>query len=109
VEKVTFRVTAYCSCEKCCGRWALNRPKDENGKDIVYGASGEVLRAGISCASPLPFGTTVELDGYGTVVVEDRTAGWVVDKHGNYIVDIYFDNHETAWNFGCRYLEGVIL
>ena len=27
----SFRITAYCSCEKCCGEWAKNRP---NG--IVY-------------------------------------------------------------------------
>lgn len=22
----SFRITAYCSCEKCCGEWAKNRP-----------------------------------------------------------------------------------
>ena len=34
----SFRITAYCSCEKCCGEWAKNRP---NG--IVYGAAGVEL------------------------------------------------------------------
>ena len=109
VEKVTYRVTAYCACEKCCGKWALNRPLDENGEPIVYGAAGEVLTSGVSVASPLPFGTKVELDGYGTVVVQDRTAKWVVEKYGENIIDIYFDTHEEAWNWGCRYIEGVIV
>lgn len=109
VEKITYRVTAYCACEKCCGQWALNRPLDENGNPIVYGAAGEVLTSGISAASPLSFGTQIELDGYGTVVVQDRTAKWVVEKYGENIIDIYFDSHEEAWNWGCQYIEGVIV
>lgn len=96
----TYRVTAYCSCEKCCGKWAQNRP---NG--IVYGASGEELIAGISCASPLPFGTVIEIEGYGEYTVQDRTASWVVEKYGNNLVDIYFDNHEAACEFGLQYLN----
>ena len=103
-----FRVTAYCACEICCGKWALNRPLDEFGNPIVYGAANKPLTTGVSCASPLPFGTEVDLDGYGTVIVEDRTADWVVEKHGENIIDIYFDNHETARQFGLQYIEGVI-
>lgn len=34
-EWIEAVATAYCSCEICCGEWALNRP---NG--IVYTASG---------------------------------------------------------------------
>lgn len=93
-----FRVTAYCSCEICCGQWAENRP---NG--IVYGASGEPLVAGVSCASPLPFGTVLEVEGVGTYIVQDRTASWVVDKYGENLVDIYFDDHQAALEFGLQY------
>ena len=105
----TFRVTAYCACEKCCGVWATKRPLDEAGNQIVYGASGDVLETKVSCASPLAFGTEIELKDYGTVVVQDRTADWVVDKYGQYIVDIYMDNHEEARNWGLQYIEGKIL
>lgn len=108
LEKHTFRVTAYCSCAKCCGKWANNRPLDENGNPIVKGASGDVLIPMVSVASPLPFGTEIELDGIGTVVVHDRTAKWIVDKHGQYILDLYLDNHSEAWDFGVKYIEGVI-
>ena len=93
-----FRVTAYCSCEICCGQWAENRPDG-----IVYGASGEELVAGVSCASPLPFGTVLEIEGAGTYIVQDRTASWVVDKYGENIVDIYFDDHQAALEFGLQY------
>ena len=96
----TYRITAYCSCEKCCGEWAKNRPDG-----IVYGASGEELVAGVSCASPLPLGTVVELDGLGEYAVQDRTAAGVVEKYGEQQIDIYFDNHEAACEFGLKYLN----
>lgn len=108
LEKHTFRVTAYCSCSKCCGKWANNRPLDANGNPIIKGASGDVLIPMVSVASPLPFGTEIELDTIGTVVVHDRTAQWIVDKHGQYIIDLYFDNHQKAMEFGVKQLEGAI-
>ena len=94
----TYRITAYCSCEKCCGEWAKNRPDG-----IVYGASSEELVAGVSCASPLPFGTVVEIEGLGTYIVQDRIASWVAEKYDNKVIDIYFDSHEAACEFGLKY------
>ena len=96
----SFRVTAYCSCEKCCGEWTKNRP---NG--IVYGAAGVELKAGVSCASPLPLGTVVEVEGLGEYIVQDRPAQWVIDKYGENQIDIYFDNHEAASAFGLKQLN----
>jgi len=71
----------------------------------VYGASGKELKANHSCASPLAFGTEVEIEGLGTYVVEDRTADWVAEVNDNKIIDIYFDNHEAAQAFGSKYLD----
>lgn len=36
-----FGITAYCSCMKCCGEWALTRPV-VNGHEIVFTASGAI-------------------------------------------------------------------
>lgn len=94
-----YIITAYCSCEKCCGKWAANRP---NGK--VIGSAGIELTPGVSVASPLPFGTILEIDG-NTYIVEDRTSDVIVKKYNNKIIDIYFDSHETALNFGKKYME----
>lgn len=102
-EWTTYRITAYCSCEICCGEYAKNRP---NG--IVYGAAGVELVQGVSCASPLPLGTVVEIKGLGTYVVQDRTAQWVVDKYGENLIDIYFNDHEAACAFGLQYLDVCI-
>ena len=104
----TYRVTAYCACEKCCGKWALNRPVDEFGNEIVKGAAGVQLVNGYTVASPLPFGTKINLEGYGIVEVQDRTAKWIVEEHGENVIDIYFSDHDTAWDFGVKYWEGTI-
>lgn len=95
-----FRVTAYCACEICCGEWAKNRPDG-----IVYGAYGVELVAGVSCAATLPRGTVIEVEGLGEYVVQDKIVKWVVEKYGENQVDIYFDSHEAACEFGLQYLN----
>ena len=92
-----FKVTAYCSCEKCCGRWAQNRPGG-----IVYGASGEVLIPSVSIAtdtSVIPYGETVVINGNEYV---SHDCGGAID--GNRI-DIYMGSHEEALEWGVQYFE----
>lgn len=101
-----FRLTAYCSCQKCCGKWALNRPKDENGNEIVYGASGERLYQGVSVAvdpTVIPYGSYVEFDGH-TYIAHD--CGGAIK--GNRI-DVYFESHEDALQFGAQYKEVFLI
>lgn len=93
-----YTLTAYCGCEKCCGK--KTRPVDENGNAIVKGAGGVELVEGIHCASPLPLGTVVEIEGLGAYEVQDRTAQFIVDRYDGKIIDIYFENHEDAQKFG---------
>ena len=92
------RITAFCACSVCCGEWANNRPLDENGNPIVYGASGKELTPGVSVACSLPYGTEIQIDGLpGTYIVEDRTAEWIQDKYNGMTVDIYMDSHEACY------------
>lgn len=81
------RVTAYCACEICCGRFA----------DGIT-ASGYVIKPGDKfCASPdLPFGTILIIPGYGEVPVLDRCRSGL---------DVYFDDHDDANNWGVKFLE----
>lgn len=97
-----YRLTAYCACEKCCGSWASNRPLDENGKPIVYTANQSIAKQGVTVAadtSVLPFGTVL-LIGDQEYIVQDR--GGAIK--GNRI-DIYFESHEEALEFGVQYDE----
>lgn len=101
----TFRLTGYCSCEKCCGIYALNRPKDENGKDIVYGSIGERLIEGYSIAvdpTVIPYGTEVIINGNKYVAQDCGSA-----IKGN-SVDIYFESHKEASEFGVQYADVYI-
>ena len=97
-----FKITAYCPCEKCCGYWATVRPVDENGEPIVYTASGRIAAQGVTVAadtSILPFGTVLVIDGH-EYTVQDR-GGMVKGNH----IDIYFDSHEAAKEWGTQYME----
>ena len=97
-----FKLTAYCSCAKCCGRWALNRPVDEDGNEIVIGAIGERLVEGYSIAvdpSVIPYRTEVIINGH-TYKAQD--CGGAIK--GNRI-DLYHESHQTALEFGVQYAE----
>lgn len=98
-----FKLTAYCSCEVCCGQWAVDRELDENGNPIIYTASGAIAQANHTIAvdtSILPFGSEVYIPGYGFFVAEDTGYG----VNGNHI-DIYFKNHEDAVSHGVDYKD----
>ena len=84
-----FKITAYCSCKKCTG----------SGKGIT--ASGAIVQANHTVAAPpnFPFGTILLINGI-EYTVEDR--GGAIK--GNRL-DIYFDSHEEALQFGVKYLE----
>ena len=92
-----FKLTAYCSCSLCCGKWANNRP---NG--IVYGAIGEELKEGYSIAvdpSVIPYRTEVIINGH---IYKAQDCGGAIK--GNRI-DVYFEDHDDALEFGVQYAE----
>ena len=102
----TFRLTAYCSCRKCCEGYADNRPIDENGNEIVYGAIGEILTEGYSIAvdpKVIPYRTEVLIDGN---VYKAQDCGGAIK--GNEI-DVYFSDHQSAKEFGVQYKDVYII
>ena len=89
----TGNITAYCGCSKCCGKWATNN-------SVKYGASGMKLVSGYSVASDYyPMGTILYIEGYGKVQVADRFGS----GHGKSRIDMYFDSHSTALQWGRQY------
>lgn len=100
------RITAYCSCEKCCGKWASMRPVDEAGNPIVYGDSGEVLIPDYSVAvdpDVIPYGTKIYIDGKEYIAHDCGSAITGMS------IDIYLDSHEKACEVGMQYIEIFIL
>ena len=88
-----YKVTAYCSCAKCCGK--------TNG----ITASGKKATANHTIAAPstFAFGTQLVINGK-TYTVEDR--GGAIQ--GNRI-DIYMNSHSEALAWGVRYLDVEVL
>lgn len=100
-----FRITAYCPCEICCGNWTKNRPVDEDGSVQVFTASGDLAVEGVTIAadtSVLPFGTEVIIDDV-KYIVQDRGKAIKGNK-----IDVYFENHQDALEFGVQYKEVFI-
>lgn len=101
-EWFTVEATAYCSCVKCCGEWALKRPGG-----VVYTADGSVAKQGVTIAadwSVFPAGTVLYIEGLGERVVQDK--GGAIN---NMDVDVYFDNHGEALQFGRQYLNAYVV
>jgi 3D (Asp-Asp-Asp) domain-containing protein len=94
-ESIKMRVTAYCPCSKCCGRYS----------DGVT-ACGHKIRTGdtfVAADKRYPFGTEMLIPGYGNsqrVQVLDRGGA----TKGNRL-DVFFDTHEEALEWGVRYLD----
>ena len=101
-----FTLTAYCSCYECCNEYALNRPLDENGNQIVYTASGNRAVQGVTIAvdpTVIPYNTNVQINGH-TYTAHD-TGGLI---KGNRI-DVYFENHQEACDFGLQTAEVFLI
>ena len=79
-----YTLTAYCSCEECCG------------KSDGITASGVKARPNHTIAAPseFAFGTKLMINGI-EYTVEDR-GGAIKDNR----IDVYFDSHQEAINFG---------
>mgnify|MGYP002519565151 FL=1 len=89
-----FAIVAYCPCEECCGKWALNRPDG-----IVYTASGEEAVPGVTVAVDpdiIPLGSKVYIDGLGWYIAHDTGA------FSGQVIDVYFEDHDAASEFGRR-------
>ena len=83
-----FKITAYCSCSKCCG------------KATGYTASGTKATAGrtIAASSQYAFGTKLIINGK-EYTVEDRGGAITGNK-----IDIYMNSHAEALAWGVKYL-----
>lgn len=88
VNGETYKITAYCSCSKCCG------------KTTGRTASGTQATAGRTVAAPskFAFGTKLNIGGQ-IYTVEDRGGAITGNR-----IDIYVNSHSAALQWGVRYL-----
>ena len=84
-----YKLTAYCACMKCCG------------KTDGITASGVKAKEGVTIAADksLPFGTKILINGH-EYTVQDRGGAIKGNK-----IDVFFDSHQAALEFGVQYKE----
>lgn len=106
-EVRTMEVTGYCNCGKCCS-WersllGIGPPVYSSGpnkgkrKEVGVTASGTTARYGTIAAdtTKYPFGTIIEVPGYGYGRVEDRGGAIKGEK-----LDLWFPSHAAALKWG---------
>lgn len=95
-----YTITAYCPCEKCCGK---------TPEDPWYGITATGTRAtqGRTIAvdpTVIPYGSVVYFEG-----PEGLVTGYVAEDCGGAIqgnrIDLYFDSHQEALEWGVREME----
>lgn len=81
----TFELTAYCGCVNCCGK-----------SDAITATGTRATQGRTIAVDPkvIPYGTEVVINGH-TYIAED--CGGAI---GGNRIDIYFENHQDAINFG---------
>ena len=89
-----WRVTAYCPCESCCGNFADGMTA--SGARAV----GKLIAAPKDIPKEIPFGTWINVPGYGYAEVLDR-GGSIKGRR----LDVLFPTHQEALDWGVQYLE----
>ena len=90
----TYTLTAYCPCSRCCG------------KSDGITATGTKATAGRTIAvdpKVIPYGSKVKINGH--VYTAEDCGGAIKSKK----IDIFFNSHQSALNFGKQTAEVFIL
>ena len=94
----TFTVTAYCACERCCGK---------SPSDPLYG----ITATGTTATEGRTIAVDPDVIAYGTVIYIDEQA-YVAEDCGGGIrgnqIDLFFDSHEAAREWGVQEREVFI-
>lgn len=100
IELGEFKTTAYCTCVKCCGIWSQEHPSRVGTDYVQKTASGTIPTAGRTVSVDteiIPFGTVLIIDGHEYIAEDTGSA-----VKGE-IIDIYFESHEAAIEYGVQY------
>lgn len=84
-----FKITHYCSCKKCCGKWG----------NVTYTGTTPTRYRTISVdPNVIPLGSLVYIETYGYRIAEDTGSG-VKKNH----IDVYTTTHQHALELGVQH------
>ena len=93
-KQLKMLVTAYCSCQKCCGK----APGSAGYGKTASGVTASKVTASADW-DVLPNGARIYIEGVGYRVVQDT--GGAIKGHR---LDLWFSSHEEALRFGVKTL-----
>ncbi len=86
---IIMNVSAYCPGPCCCGRFA----------DGITASGAKAVGKIVAAPPDMPFGTVLEIPGYGRCRVQDRGGAITGNK-----IDVLFPTHQEALEWGRQYL-----
>jgi 3D (Asp-Asp-Asp) domain-containing protein len=95
-----YKVTGYCKCAKCCGRWAYYQG---GGWTSLHTRATPGHTAAVD-PKVIPLGSRLWVEGIGVLVAED-TGSAIKGKR----VDVFFATHLEAEQFGVQRRKVMIL
>lgn len=95
---VIAKVTAYCPCSQCCGKYSDGKTSRNRDAWKTRGVAVDPRR--------IPYGSKVTIPGAGIFVADD-TGGAMRNAKGTHI-DLRFHSHKAALEWGVRILEVTI-
>lgn len=89
------RITFYCNCKKCCGRWS--------GGKTASGTIPTRYRTIAVSTKEIPFGTVIKIDGFEQYRIAEDTGV----SPGQ--IDVFVPDHEECLRLGMLYRECYIV
>lgn len=107
-QQVTARLTAYCTCEICCGKWS-GGPTASG----AYPKQGQTIALDREAAQDLglTFGARIAIDGKEFIYQDSGGSPMNNAYHqtGYLPIDVFFQNHADAQAFGVKVVPVYIL
>lgn len=104
-NSIRMKVTAYCLCKICCGKWA-----DLPNRITSTGDDARIYDGVAADPKLFPYRTRLEIPGIGVKEVDDTGGGMRQSaKQGIYHIDVRMPSHSAARQWGVRWLNVKVL
>jgi len=103
-QTVTAKVTGYCPCAKCCGKWAAG-----GANRLTAGGRAITAPNGAAVPKSIAYGAKIRLPD-GTTLIADDTGGAMRQswERGVLHIDRRFSTHREALGWGVQTLAVTI-
>lgn len=110
---VQMKVTAYCLCERCCGKWALRQAQGKSAskeRRTSIGDNAKIYDGVAADPKLLPYRTHLKIPGIGIKEVDDTGGGMRQSaKQSIYHIDVRMPSHQQAREWGVQWLDVEVL